>query len=97
MCPSKYVKVCFIGIIINPTPFVFLKDISCSQFTADGAVGLTGARAALRVESASGDGTEIATRPGRPMLITPAMATISTMRYALVQSARVNGKTISTI
>ena len=62
------------------------------QFTGDGAGGRTGARAAPRVESASGDGTGVATHPGRLKMGITVTATTSTMTHALAPTVRVNSK-----
>ena len=47
-----------------------------------GADGQTGAPAAPCAGLASGDGTGVATIPGRPMAVIHAMATTSIMTYA---------------
>jgi len=62
----------------------------------DGAAGRTGARVAPHVVSASGDGTGVATHPGRLHAGTTVTATTSTMTYALVPTVRVS-RQISTI
>jgi len=48
----------------------------------DGAGGQIGAPAAPRAVSVSGDGTEVAIIPGRPMAVIHATATTSIMTYA---------------
>jgi len=62
------------------------------QFTVDGADGRTGVRAAPRVVSASGEGTGVATHPGRLKMGITVTATTSTMTHALAPTVRVNSK-----
>jgi len=64
---------------------------------ADGADGRTGARAAPRVVSASGDGAGVATTPRRPMMALTATATTTIMNYALVPIVMVRCNAFSMI
>jgi len=55
----------------------------------DGADGQTGAPAAPRAGLASGDGTGVATIPGRHMVAIHAIATTSITKYAWAPIVRV--------
>jgi len=69
--------------VSNRSNHTYINNRFCYQFTAVGAIGQSGPRAAQRAASASGDGTGVATRPGRLRAATTATATTSTMKSAL--------------